>query len=129
MIDIGLKAPTIDVMYSNLVSVGAMVYNKDEDTYTTSNGVGFDFIGYITKTPAVVENDVEVSPAVLTADVHANLRLYGEDAEEILAKIKNRTKIALKDDPQDGAPVAEGREDGFKWFMLDQLATPSRVWA
>lgn len=128
MIDIGLKAPSLEIITMNLLAVGVM--HEVLGIQYPSEGVGFDFIGQIVKTPAVLGEDMqEITPAVLTSDVHANLRLYGDDAQALFAKINARTLVSLKADPTDHAPVAEGREDGFKWFLLEELETPARVWA
>ncbi len=127
MIDLGLKAPSLEIIVANLLAAGVMQEALDGPQPVA--GVGFDFIGQIVRTPTVLEGAEEVAPAVLTSDVHANLRLYGDDADALFARLKDRTLIALKADPDDEAPVAEGRADGFKWFMLDQLETPARVWA
>lgn len=119
MSDYGVKAPTEQIIIDNLVAAG--LGSIEEDGFTAAPGVAYVYLGQLAKE--------EGEPPILTEDVHADLRIYGPSEVALVMSLKSRTKVALKSDPVDGAPVSEGRADGFKIYPHAALKTPShRFW-
>ncbi len=126
-IDYGCKAPSRDLIEEKLGLAGLAWLSEDGD-WIFVGGVTFDFIGPIAKSEATYDDEGGViAEAVMTSDVHANLRFSGHDAAAHEAKLKSVTRVAYKADSE-GAPATEGTVDGFKIYPLDRLSTPLRVW-
>lgn len=124
MIDYGVKAPSEQIILDNLVAakLGAVT----DDGFMPTPGVSYVFLGQITKTEAVFDGEELVTPAVLTEDVHADLRFDGPDETALVNALKARTTIAGRQQPDaDGAPVTEGRADGFQIYPHAALASPA----
>lgn len=127
MIDYGVKAPSEQIILDNLVAAKLGVIG--EDGFRPADGVSYVFLGRLVKEPAVLDGETVVTPAVMTEDVHADLRFAGAEEANHEKALKARTVIALKADPVDGAPAIEGRDDGFKIYPHALLKTPShRYW-
>ena len=128
MIDYGVKAPTETIIKNKLKLAGLATIVDGE--FLLAEGVAYDFIGKIILQEAVYDIDEEtiLTPSIRSEDVYANVRLFGDDAEDLETKLKSKVKAQSKDDDE-GAPAIGGTSDGFKIYPFELIHSPSRVWA
>lgn len=126
MIDYGVKAPTEQVIIDNLVA--AKLGTITEDGFRPADGVSYVFLGHLVKEPAILDGETVVTEAVMTADVHADLRFAGAEEAKLEQRLKDHTRVAYRSDPEDGAPATKGTADGFKIFPHNLLKTPSHTY-
>lgn len=124
MIDYGVKAPTEQIILDNLV---AAKLGSIGDGFEPADGVSLVMLVRIVKTEAVMDGEKVVTPAVLTEDVHADLRFAGADADKLEQRLKDHTRVAYKADPVDGAPATKGLADGFRIYPHGLLKSPSHM--
>lgn len=145
MIDIGIKAADRATALQFLASAGLCTVfpaSKDaEEKILWEPGIAYDDcpISIVVK-PAVFDKDGQlVSEAELDPNYHANIRVFGPNAEELAAKIEkggtvkaSLTLAKASDEVSAKTKTVRNRTvSGVTMFRLggeDGVKTPARVW-
>lgn len=145
MIDIGIKAADRQTALEYFVARGLLHIipaSKDEpEMLFWEPGIAYDEsnIAIVVKPAVFDEKTGEVlSPAEIDPNYHANIRLFGPNAEELAAKLEKggtvRSTLALakRSDEQTAKAktIANRTVSGVTMFRLgaDGVKTPARVW-
>lgn len=149
-IDVCAHAPSKEIAREFMFDVG--LAEERDGILVSLIEAHIDEIGPITKTPAVIVDGVEITPAVTIGGWHVNVKYYGAAAEALTQGLQQtdaegnplplfeRTRILQLVSARTGEAMAWNASapplppgyvnaNGVRLFDCGDLASPSRVWA